>query len=50
MEQTRNNYDLSVMNGAMGIVTHVGRQAQLVTKVDETTQGSSFSGATALRR
>jgi len=32
--QTRNNYDLGVMNGAMGIVTHVGRDGSLVVEFD----------------
>ena len=32
MKQTRNNYDLGVMNGAMGIVTHVGASNLLVVE------------------
>jgi exodeoxyribonuclease V alpha subunit len=34
MEQTRNNYDLGVMNGAVGIVTHVGRNGSITIEFD----------------
>jgi exodeoxyribonuclease V alpha subunit len=32
--QTRNNYELGVMNGAVGIVTHVGRNGSITIEFD----------------